>query len=86
MLNNILSRSMSKLWLSSAHVAIEGVCLSMPYISKQDNTLLTKGKGRVVKTECLHSLYQKAMSLFCLYFKLTRSFVCVCVWLWSVWC
>lgn len=64
MLNNTLSRSMSKLWLSSAHVSIAGVCLSMSYISKQDNMLLTVEKGRVVKAECLHSLCQKAMSLF----------------------
>lgn len=76
MLNSTLFRSILKLCLFSTHMGIEDLCLSVPSIFKEDNTLLTKGKGRVGKTECLHSLCQEVMSLFCLCFQLTRSFVC----------
>jgi len=67
MLNNPLSRSISKLWLSTVHMGMEGVCLHMPYISKQENTLLTKGKGRVVKrvsTQFVTENHELILSIF----------------------
>lgn len=82
MLNCTLLRNMLNLCLFT-HMGIEGRCLSMLHTSNEDNTLLTKGKGRVGKRECLHCLCQKIMCLFCLCFQLTRSLVCD-MWLWSV--
>lgn len=69
-------------FVSPQPMSTEGVCVSVPYISK-DSSLLTKVKEIVVKIECIHRGH-KATSVFCLCLKLIGSLDCV--WLWLVWC